>query len=185
MEESLSKYFTKTTHFYLTTWVLVSILLGFSQSVQAFSFNTNSFKVTVIDNKTGEPLIGASVIVQGTTNGTITDIDGSYTLDANQGDVLVASYVGYQDMLFTVDGSVANINMSQGVLVDEVVVTGYQSQRKRDITGAVAVIGSEELNVVPAASLSQKLAGKASGVTISTQVVRETELPSELEGSTH
>lgn len=123
---------------------------------------------SIIDTATGEPLIGASVIVQGTTNGTITDIDGSFNLDANQGDVLVASYVGYEDMLFTVDGNVANINMSQGVLVDEVVVTGYQSQRKRDITGAVAVIGSEELNVVPAASLSQKLAGKASGVTIST-----------------
>jgi len=132
---------------------------------------TNSFaQITgkIMDTNTGEPLIGASVIVQGTTNGTITDIDGSYSLDANLGDVLVVSYVGYDDMTHTVASNVANISMAQGVLVDEVVVTGYQSQRKRDITGAISIISDEDLNVVPAASLSQKLAGKAAGVTIST-----------------
>jgi len=124
---------------------------------------------TVTDGQSGESLIGASVLVQGTTNGTITDIDGNFTIDASTGDVLVVSYVGYNDMLETVGtGNSMVINLSQGVLVDEVVVTGYQSQRKRDITGAVSVIDDKDLNVVSAPSLSQKLAGKAAGVTIST-----------------
>ena len=124
---------------------------------------------TLIDDATGEALIGASVIVKGSTVGTVTDFDGTFSLEAAPGDVLVVSYVGYADQEIVV-GNQSNIsvNMSQGILVDEVVVTGYQSQRKRDITGAVSIISSDDLNVTPAASLSQKLAGRAPGLTTTT-----------------
>lgn len=122
---------------------------------------------TLTDQSNGEPLIGASVIVKGTSNGTITDIDGNYSIQATSDDVLVFSYVGFSDSELAVgDQSVINFGMAQGVLVDEVVVTGYSSQRERDITGAVAVIKADELNEVTATSFSQKLEGKVTGVTI-------------------
>ena len=123
----------------------------------------------VTDGKNGEALIGASVTVKGTAVGTITDIDGSYSISATASDVLVFSFVGYNEFEATVGNRTSiDVGMVAGELLDEVVVTGYQSQRKRDITGAVSVIDNETLNLVPAASLSQKLAGKAAGVTIST-----------------
>ena len=123
----------------------------------------------VTDESNGEALIGASVFVKGTQTGTITDIDGSFSIDAGPSDVLVISFVGYNDMEVAV-GNQTNISvaLSQGVLVDEVVVTGYTSQRKRDITSAVSVVDTKDLNLVPGASVGQKLAGKAAGVTIST-----------------
>ena len=123
----------------------------------------------VTDESNGEALIGASVFVKGTNTGTITDIDGSFSINAVSSDVLVISFVGYNDMEVAV-GSQTNISvaLSQGVLVDEVVVTGYTSQRKRDITSAVSVVDTKDLNLVPGASVGQKLAGKAAGVTIST-----------------
>lgn len=122
---------------------------------------------TLTDQSNGEALIGASVIVKGTSNGTITDIDGNYSIQANNDDILVFSYVGFSDSEVAVgDQSVVNFGMAQGVLVDEVVVTGYSSQRERDITGAVAVVKASELNEVTATSFSQKLEGKVTGVTI-------------------
>ena len=123
----------------------------------------------VSDASTGEPLIGASIFIKGSTVGTISDIDGSYSIDANANDVLVFSFVGYNDVEETVGNRTSiDVGLAVGELLDEVVVTGYQSQRKRDIVGAVAVVDTKELDLVPAASLSQKLAGKAAGVTIST-----------------
>jgi TonB-linked SusC/RagA family outer membrane protein len=125
-------------------------------------------KGTVMDAKTGEALIGASVVLSGTATGVVTDVNGAFSIDAKQGDVLEISYTGYTPQSVTVGSGDLNVRLEQGVLVDEVVVTGYSSQRKRDITGAVSVVTSDDLNVVPAASMGQKLAGKAAGVTIST-----------------
>ncbi|MEL6925489.1 MAG: SusC/RagA family TonB-linked outer membrane protein, partial [Bacteroidota bacterium] len=122
---------------------------------------------TITDAENGEPLIGASILVQGTNTGTVTDFDGKYTLDAKAGDVLEVSYTGYSPQTITVgESSTLDIAMQQGVLIDEVVVTGYSSQRERDITGAVAVVRADELNEVTATSFSQKLEGKVTGVTI-------------------
>jgi len=102
----------------------------------------------VTDAGTGEALIGASVFVKGTTTGTITDIDGSYSIDAVASDVLVFSFVGYNEFEAAVGNRTSiDVGLAVGELLDEVVVTGYQSQRKRDITGAVSVIDNETLNV--------------------------------------
>ncbi len=119
--------------------------------------------------QTNEPLIGATVLKSGTTTGTVTDFDGTFTLDATEGDVLVISFTGYASQDVTV-GSESHLNISlvQGVAIDEIVVTGYSSQRKRDITGAVAVVEVEEMNAYSASSFAQKLEGRASGVNIST-----------------
>lgn len=124
---------------------------------------------TVIDDD-GITLPGVNVIELGTTNASVTDIDGKYSITVPMGATLQYTYVGYAPQEILVgESNLMDVTLSQSSeLIDEIVVTGYTSQRKRDITGAVSVIGSDDINVVPAASLSQKLAGKASGVTIST-----------------
>ncbi len=121
---------------------------------------------TIVDDENDEPLIGASVLIAGTATGTVTDIDGNFSIAANAGDVLEVSYTGYSTQNITV-GSETNmaIRLSQGVALDEVVVTGYSTQRERDITGAVAVVKADELNEVTATSFTQKLEGKVTGVT--------------------
>ncbi len=123
----------------------------------------------VTDAGNGEPLIGASVFIKGSTVGTITDIDGSYSIDASATDILVVSFVGYTEIEELVGSrSTVNVGLSVGELLSEVVVTGYSSQRKRDITGAVAVVDSDDLNEINASSFTQKLQGKVSGVQVST-----------------
>ncbi len=123
-----------------------------------------------VTDEDGIGLPGVNIVEVGTTNAGITDLDGRYSISAPKGALIELSYIGYSTQTFSIgDQSVVNIVLTtSSELLETVVVTGYQSQRKRDITGAVSVISSEDLNVVPAPSLSQKLAGKAAGVTIST-----------------
>lgn len=123
---------------------------------------------TVIDANTSEPLIGASVFVRGTTTGTVTDIDGNFSIEANTNDVLVISYTGYQPKEIRL-GAESNIQveLSAGVLIDEVVVTGYTAQQKKDLTGAVGTVSTEELLQIPSANVTNQLQGRVSGVTVS------------------
>ncbi len=121
----------------------------------------------VTDGETGDPLIGASVLVKGTQKGTITDLDGAYSIDAAGDQVLVFSYTGYSGIEEPVNNrSIVDVVLKAGQLLEEVVVTGYTAQSKRDITGAVATVSSEELLAIPATTFSQQLQGRASGVTI-------------------
>ena len=122
---------------------------------------------TVVDADTGDPLIGASVLVQGTATGTVTDFDGAYTINAEPAAILIFSYTGYGTQEIPVEGrSVIDVNMTSGELLEEIVVTGYTAQSKRDITGAVATVDSEELLAVPATTFAQQLQGRASGITV-------------------
>jgi TonB-linked SusC/RagA family outer membrane protein len=121
----------------------------------------------VTDQETGDPLIGASVLVQGTTTGTVTDFDGSYTVNAGPTDILVFSYTGYSTLEEAVNNrTVVDVALAAGQLLEEVVVTGYTAQSKRDITGAVTTVDSEELLSIPATTFAQQLQGRASGVSI-------------------
>ncbi|MEY4335853.1 MAG: hypothetical protein RLZZ45_772, partial [Bacteroidota bacterium] len=126
-----------------------------------------SGKVTDADSKA--PLSGVSIVVSGTTKGTSTDAQGNYKIDlaANQKS-LVFSFNGYDSRTLNV-GSGATLNVELEVDVkalQSVVVTGYTAQRKKDITGAVAVVSAKELTATPAASVTQMLQGKASGVIV-------------------
>ena len=123
----------------------------------------------VVDADTDEPLIGASVLISGTSTGTVTDIDGNFSIDANAGDVLEISYTGYATQNITV-GSESNIavRLAQGAVLDEVVVTGYTAQSKRNITGAVSTVEVEEITDLPVNSVQQALQGKVAGVNITT-----------------
>lgn len=98
----------------------------------AFFFCFAQVSGVITDKSTGDPLIGASVLIKGTATGTITDVDGSYSIAAKAGDVLQVSYTGFNNMEVTVgNDAVLNITMDEGVQIDEIVVTGYSSQKKK------------------------------------------------------
>ncbi|MCL1932536.1 MAG: TonB-dependent receptor [Candidatus Azobacteroides sp.] len=131
---------------------------------------TNTVTGTITD-ETGEPLIGASVVVKGTTNGSITDVNGKYTLQqVSAQSTLVFTYIGYltHEVLA---GSQRTINVQlkeDTQRLDEVVVVGYGSQTKRDITASVAVIDTKKLLRTSGSSATQQMQGKAAGVYIGT-----------------
>ena len=122
---------------------------------------------TVVDNN-NEPVIGANVIVKGTTNGTITDFDGNYSLQVPDGAILHISYIGYLSKEIPV-GSQTTINvqlLEDTQALDEIVVVGYGVQRKSDVTGSISVSKGEDLLKQQSFSALDGLKGKASGVNI-------------------
>ena len=123
---------------------------------------------TVLDNS-GVPLAGVNVLIEGTTTGTQTDFDGKYTIAASTGDELVFSYIGMKTQSLKV-GQTNSINVTMeedAASLDEVVVIGYGTQKKSDLTGAVGSVSADELQERPAASLTQSLSGKMPGVSVS------------------
>jgi hypothetical protein len=117
-----------------------------------------------------EPLIGANVVVKGTTTGTTTDLDGSFKLSLqNSAGVLVISYTGYETQEITLTSSNQyNILLSESALgLEEVVVVGYGTQQKRTITGNVASIKGEDIASMSVQSFDQALQGRAAGVNVS------------------
>ena len=131
---------------------------------------TKNVNGTVVDVN-GDPVIGANVVVKGTTNGTITDIDGRFTIDADAKSVLNVSYIGY----LTKEVAVGNQQTVRIVLLedtktlDEVVVIGYGTQKKADLTGSVANVSADKLNTQSNANIGQALQGKIAGVDIVSQ----------------
>lgn len=128
-------------------------------------------KGTIVDKKSNEPIIGASVLIKGTANGTITDIDGKFILkDAKKGNTLVVSYVGYLtlDILLNGNQGTLSIEMEENTeLLEEVVVIGYGTQKKQDITGSVVSVGEGKFTEGINTNAFQMINGKAAGVTIS------------------
>lgn len=125
---------------------------------------------TVTDAETGEPLIGASILVKETAKGTITDFDGNYSIELPADkNVLTVSYTGYAAADFTVGNSTTlDIQLSAGAVLDEVVVIGYGTVKKEDATGSVQSVSSEKFNKGAITGPQELLAGKVAGVTIST-----------------
>ena len=110
------------------------------------------------------PLIGATVMEKGTTNGTVTDFEGNFSLNVTPGATLVVSYVGYESQeVKAADGMRVNLK-EDGHVVNEVVVIGYGTQRREAVTGSVANIGGEKLNQVAASNAAQALQGRVAGV---------------------
>ena len=117
----------------------------------------------------GEPLIGATVRVKGAENGTMTDLDGNFQLDVPGNGTLVVSYVGYQDKEVAVGGRAAlgQITLSNDEnMLEQVVVVGYGTQKKADLTGSVAIVNAEEMKRVSNSNISTMLEGKVAGVQI-------------------
>lgn len=122
----------------------------------------------VIDD-TGQPLIGVTVTVDGTTTGTITDVDGTYNLNVSGADpILVFSYIGYNTMRVAVAGrNEIDVTLQQSTtILNEVVVIGYGTQEKEDVTGAVSSIKGDQVKNLPVSSAAQALQGRAAGVSV-------------------
>lgn len=122
---------------------------------------------TVISKTDGEPIIGASVVEMGNNiNGTITDIDGNFSLSVKEGAQLTISYVGFKSQTVKAS-SMLNISMEEdSEMLEEVVVTGYTTQRKADLTGAVSVVSTEALKTHSDPDPMKALQGKVAGMTI-------------------
>ena len=122
----------------------------------------------VVSSTEGAPLIGVNIIIKGTSTGTITDFDGSFSIQAEAKEVLVFSYAGYASKEVRIaDGQFLNIVLEEvAALLDEVVVIGYGTARKSDLTGSVASVKSEELAKTTITSLEQGLQGRLAGVHV-------------------
>ena len=133
-----------------------------------FAMAQRTITGTATDADNGEPLIGASVVVEGTAKGAITDFDGKYSLEVPDGYTsLVFSYTGYSTMTVAIGTSnVLDVKLSAGTLLDEVVVVGYGTVQKRDITGSVASLKAEDFNKGVMISSDQLLQGRVAGVNI-------------------
>ena len=158
-----------------TTFVVgVCSMLGLMYAPQAKAVDTQSVspavqqskKVTGRVNDSQGPLIGATVMVKGTSNGVVTDIDGNFNLNAAPGSTLVISYVGYVTQEITVGNqSFISVNLKEeGRVLNDVVVIGYGTQRKEAVTGSVASVKGDMLREVPAGDVTNALQGRVAGV---------------------
>ena len=121
---------------------------------------------TVVD-ATGEPVTGASIVVVGTLNGTVSDVDGNFSINVKSDEMLQISYIGYvTQTLKPVNGMTVTL-MEDNEMIDEVVVVGYGVQRKSDLTGAVAKVDGKTLEERPMANIVQALQGAVPGLNIS------------------
>lgn len=123
-----------------------------------------------VKDGTGETIIGASVVVKGSSNGTITDIDGSFSLrNVRQGSIIQISFVGYQPQEVRWTGTPLNIILKEdSKLLDEVVVVGYGTQKKVNVTGAVSMVNADAIEARPVANVSQALQGAIPGLNLTT-----------------
>lgn len=162
------KHFSQLHHYFpqrkLLLWLLCLLwaIPSFSQTLNVSGIVTNY--------EDGEPLPGVNVIIKNSLSGTVTDQDGRYSLTAAENDILVFSFIGYQVLEVPVNGrSTINVSIEQDLrALEEVVVTGYTTQKKKDITGAVSVVDTEDLLSVASASFTHQLEGRAAGVMVGT-----------------
>ena len=161
------------------TWLVALSLLALSQPGKIFAEHTNAVNAAValqqakekvvtgeVSDDTG-PVIGASVRVQGTTNGTITDIDGKFSLKVRVGQVLEISFIGYEDKKIVYKGeSNLKVRLSENVTqLQEVQVIAYGTTKKVTVTGALSSVKSDEIMKSPVASVANALSGKIPGLS--------------------
>ena len=135
----------------------------------SFGQGTGTITGKVISTEDQQPLPGATVVVKGSTRGTITNAEGEFSIQAASGEVLVISFIGFKETEVPVQPSLTNYEIGLSLSLEElgeVVVVGYGSQRKADITSAVSVINMEAIGNVPTTNVSRLLQGQAAGVQV-------------------
>ena len=151
---------------------LLITFLVFHLSLMTFGQSMIQTSGKVVDGDTNEPIIGCNVLVQNADKGTITDVDGSYSLSVPNNAVLVFSYLGYKTIEIPVNGSsTIDVTLSpNSELLDEIVVVdfGYGAVKKSDLTGSVASIGAKELSKIPIVDVAQAMTGRLPGVNVVT-----------------
>ena len=160
-------------------YILVASVLGMAtsptfavstdvvNSQPAVSQQTSKIKGTIVDAKTGEPIIGANVLVKGTTNGTITDFEGNYELTAPVGSTLTISFIGYTTIEVKATANQQTIRLAEDTeTLDEVVVVGYGTQKKVNLTGSVASVSTDDIKNRVQTNVLSAVQGTVPGVTI-------------------
>lgn len=147
--------------------LVVILMLNISLIAQE-SFTLQGTVLSATDNM---PIPGVSLIIKNTTRGTSTDFDGIFSLDVKEGEVLVASFIGFKTQFITIgkERKISIVLTEEASALDEVVVVGYGTRKKSHLTGAVAKVGGDDVAKVQAARVDEALAGKMSGVMIQNQ----------------
>ncbi len=139
---------------------LFSCSLAFAQTQQV--------KGTVLDNL-GEPLAGVNIVEKGTTNGTLTDIDGNFALNVARGKTLVFSFIGYRTTEVVVSGTTLNVTLEEdSELLEDVVVIGYGSMQRKDLTSSITTVKAKDLNTGVFSDAASMLQGKVPGLVVTT-----------------
>ena len=149
--------------------VLVAIMLVFQAmlGIGAGVLNAQTVKGTVISGSDNEPLIGASVMVQGTKTGAVTDLDGNFTIEAKNGQTLEVSYLGFITQKIKVTGSTINVTLNEDKQsLDEVVVVGYGVQKKKLVTGATVQLKGDDIAKLNTTNPLSAMQGQTPGVNI-------------------
>ena len=137
-----------------------------------FFFTTTSLSAQIsisgkVVDAQNQPLVGASILVKGTSNGTLADTEGAFTIEnVIKGSTLVISFVGYVSQEVIADGNTISVTLAEGGALNELVVVGYGTQERRDVTGAVSSIKGQNIRDLPVTSLDQKIAGQVAGVQV-------------------
>lgn len=158
------KYFFKNQLIF-RLWML---FLAASLTVPVYAQETIAVNGTITDAKTGESLIGVSVIPKNSSDGgTVTDLDGAFSLNVKRGAILVVSYVGYKTQEVAVNSNNINIKLEESdELLDEVVVIGYGTTKRKDVTTAISTVSTKDLDQRPITTVGQAIQGKVAGVSI-------------------
>lgn len=158
--------------FTLIISLLISQEIYSKTTPKAFTINSVTLQQTIsgtVTSETGEVLPGVSIVKKGTPTGAVTDFDGNFSIQATNGDVLVFSYIGYLNKEVTVSSSTLNVVLEPDVEeLESVVVIGYGSQRKRDVTGAIASVGTDEIDQRTPANIFEAIQGQLAGVQLNT-----------------
>ena len=145
-------------------FMLMSFLLGIGRAEAQERLTVTG---TVVSGTDGEPLIGVNIKEEGTANGTISDIDGKFSLQTRKGVKLEFSFIGFKTETVKVTSSIINVSLKEdNEMLDEVVVIGYGTMKRSDLTGAVASVSADVINKTVATSLDQVLQGRAAGVAV-------------------
>ena len=152
----------RLSHEHRFLFIMIGLFISFGAFAQQITVKGH------VKDDTGEPVIGASVLESKTVNGTITDIDGNFVLTVPSNSVLTISFIGYATQEVTVNGktSLTVVLKEDAKVLDEVVVVGYGTMKKSDLTGAVSSVGTKDIKDSPVANIGQAMQGKVSGVQI-------------------
>ncbi len=154
----------KVYHAQRSRWILVLLGLALVQ----FTWAQRTITGTVTDSRTGEPLIGANILAAGTNTGTVTDLNGAFSFDLQEGiSEIRISYTGYTDQIITLTTADSySILLEPGSMLDEIVVVGYGVQRDRDVISAISTVESKDIVKTPTPQAMQSLQGRVAGVQI-------------------
>lgn len=168
IQEILDKLFKGTNIHYKIDGSYV--MLSVSQEGESISGNQKQTRLVTgkVISADGEPIIGANVVEKGTANGTVTDLDGKFSMNVSSNSILLVSYIGYLSVEKRIgDQQYITIRLAEdSQSLDEVVVVGYGTVKKRDLTGAVGSVSSEDISSIPVSRFEQAIQGRISGVNI-------------------